>query len=189
MPHLPTFATSGPARLRSAPLGRSKRPLEPARLRQGARNGRSSQIGSAWALEMAARASSAPPGRSKWPLEPAALGMGARSGRSNSLGSARPLEIARPGCSKTRHLPTWTGDASLGRTTNACCAPLGDEHSRACYARVRTSIYICTHIFTYTYHVTPISGVPGSQLFRLTCLRFTQAFHFGGQASGIQGNP
>ena len=39
------------ARTRSAPLGRSKWPLEPARLRWGARNGRSNPLGSAGALE------------------------------------------------------------------------------------------------------------------------------------------
>ena len=62
-PHLPTFATSSPlgsagalemtARARSAPLGRSKRPLKPARLHWGAQKGRSSLLGSAKALEIA----------------------------------------------------------------------------------------------------------------------------------------
>jgi len=112
-------------RARSAPLRRSKWPLEPARLCWGARNGRSSPLGFAGALEIAARTRSAPPGRSKllglaarkhrtcrrfqlrarsaplgrskWPLEPARLRWGARNSRSNSLGSARALEIARPG--------------------------------------------------------------------------------------------
>ena len=120
-PHLPTFATSSP-------------------------------LGFAGAFEMAARARSAPLGRSKRPLEPARLHWSAQNGRSNSLGSAKALEIARPGCSKTLHLPTspksspsaplgrptsqlgparlrLAGDASLGRTTNACCAQHRDEHA------------------------------------------------------------
>ena len=53
--------------------------IEPARLRWGARNGRSSPLGSAGALETAARARSAPLGRSKWPLELARLRQGARN--------------------------------------------------------------------------------------------------------------
>ena len=44
------------------------------RLRWGARNGRSSPLGAARALEMAARTRSAPLGRSTWPLEPARFG-------------------------------------------------------------------------------------------------------------------
>ena len=77
-PHLPTFAT-----------------FEPARLRCGARNGRSSPLGFAGALEMAARARSAPLGRPKWPLEPARRRrQGARNGRSSPLGSAGALETA-----------------------------------------------------------------------------------------------
>ena len=75
------------ARARSAPPGRSKWPLEPARLRLGARNGRSSPLGFAGALEKC---------------------------RSNSLGSARPLEIAQPGSSKTLHLPTFLKSKPLG---------------------------------------------------------------------------
>ena len=121
--------------------------IEPARLRWGARNGRSSPLGSAGALEMAART------------------------RSNSLGFARALEIARPGCSKTLHLPTfpsssplglagrstlaleparlrWTGDASLGRTTDACCAQHRDEH---------TPCMVCTgppqYIYIFSYEL------------------------------------
>ena len=74
-------------RARSAPLGRSKWPLGPARLGWGARNG---------------------------PLEPARLRWGARNGRSNSLDSARALEIARPGCWKTLHLPTFPTSSPLG---------------------------------------------------------------------------
>ena len=98
--------------------------IEPAQLRWGARNGRSSPLLSAGALEMAARTRSAPPrrsklidlaarkyctcrrfrlrarsaplGRSEWPLEPARLRWGARNGRSAPLGrSKRPLEPAR----------------------------------------------------------------------------------------------
>ena len=82
---------------RSAPLERSKRPLEAARLHQGARDGRSSQLGSARALEMAARASSAPLGRSKWPLEPARLRWGDRK---------MPLELARL-CQAARNCSAW----------------------------------------------------------------------------------
>ena len=79
-PHLPTFATSGPAPLRWS-----------------ARNGRSRPLGSARALEMAARASSAPLGRSKWPLDPARLRWGARK---------MPLELARL-CQAARNYSTW----------------------------------------------------------------------------------
>jgi hypothetical protein len=83
-------------RAQSAPLGRSKSPREPARFPWGARDGRSSPVGSAGALEMAART------------------------RSNSLGSAGALEIAWPGWSKALHLPTLrfrARPAPLGRST------------------------------------------------------------------------
>ena len=62
-PHLPTLATSGPlgsagalemaARACSAPLGRSKWPLEPARLRWAGRNGRSNSLDGPKALKFA----------------------------------------------------------------------------------------------------------------------------------------
>ena len=71
----------------------------------GARNSRSSPLGAAGALEMAARARSEPQWRSKWPLEPASepLGRsecsspprspwGARNGRSSPVGVAAALE-------------------------------------------------------------------------------------------------
>ena len=111
--------------------------IEPARLRWGARNGRSSPLGSAGALETAARARSAPLRRSKsqlelvrlrqgarncstWLLEntasadvsevePARLRWGARHRSSSPLGSAGP---------ETLH---WAGPrmpASLNRETN-----------------------------------------------------------------------
>ena len=95
------------ARTRSAPLGRSKWPLEPARLRWGARNGSSSPLGSAGALEMAARTRSALLGRSKWTLEPARLRWGARHGRSSPLGSAEALGQTEPNENK----PNQTGQA------------------------------------------------------------------------------
>ena len=86
------------ARARSVPLGRSKWPLEPARLRWSARNGCSSLLGYAQAFEMAAR-KTAPTDvsdieRLKLPLEPARLCQGARNGFSNSLGSAEALDMA-----------------------------------------------------------------------------------------------
>ena len=64
-------------------LGRpaSKTPLFTAPQPLGARNGRSSPLGAAGALEMAARARSEPQWRSKWPLEPASDPLG----RSKSL--------------------------------------------------------------------------------------------------------
>ena len=65
------------ARARSAPLGRSKWPLEFARLRQGARNC------SAWLVE-----NTAPADVSEF--EPARLRWGARHWRSSPLGSAGP---------------------------------------------------------------------------------------------------
>ena len=102
----------------------------------------SSTLGSSGALDMAARARSAPLGRSKWPLELARtrsasprrwklLGLAARKhctcrrfrvrARSAPLGrSTLALEPARL---------RWTGDASLGRTTDACCAQHRDEHT------------------------------------------------------------
>ena len=91
------------------------------------------------------RARSALLGRSKWPLEPTRLGWGARNGRSRQLGPAGALEMAArarsalPGHSKWPLEPArlrWTRIASLGRTTNACCAQLEDEHSRACHTQV-----------------------------------------------------
>ena len=84
------------ARARSAPLGRSKWPLELARLRQGARNC------SAWLLE-----NTAPADVSE--VEPARLRWGARHWRSSPLGSAGP---------ETLH---WAGPrmpASLNTETN-----------------------------------------------------------------------
>ena len=105
-PHLPTFATSSPlgsagaletaARARSAPLGRSKWPLELARLRQGARNC------STWLLENTASADVSE-------VEPARLRWVARHRSSSPLGSAGP---------ETLH---WAGPrmpASLNRETN-----------------------------------------------------------------------
>ena len=80
------------ARARSAPLGRSNWPLEPARPRRGARIGRSSPLGLAGALELAARARSASLGRSNWPLEPARPRWGVRIGRSSPLGLAGALD-------------------------------------------------------------------------------------------------
>ena len=110
------------ARARSAPLGRSRWPLEPARLRWGARNGRSNSLGSARALEiarpgwsktphlptfpssstlgssgaldMAARARSAPLGRSKWPLELARLRQGARNCSAWLLENIAPADVS-----------------------------------------------------------------------------------------------
>ena len=158
------------ARARSVPLGLSKWPFEFARLRQSARNcsvwlventapadvsefeharplcdgryGRSSPLGSAGTLEMAARTRSASPRRSKllglarkhcayqhFRVRPCsgplgrstlALDTGARA-RSAPLGRPKsPLETARL---------RWTGDASLGRTTTAWCAQHRDEHA------------------------------------------------------------
>jgi hypothetical protein len=51
---LPRVSVGFSSLTRSASLGRSKWPLEPARSRKGARNGRSSSLGLAGALEMAA---------------------------------------------------------------------------------------------------------------------------------------
>ena len=122
--HLPTFRV----RARSAPLGRSIWPLEPARLRWGARNGRSNSLElarlrqgarncSAWLLENIAPADVSE-------FEPARLRWGARHWRSSPLGSAGPetLHWARP------RMP-----AALNTETNIL---------RAWYARVRPSIYI-----------------------------------------------
>ena len=75
-------------RARSAPLGRSKWPREPVRLRWGARNSRSSPLGSTGAPKMAARTRSAPPRRSKL------------------------LDLAN--YSKTLHLPTFPKSSPLG---------------------------------------------------------------------------
>jgi hypothetical protein len=125
-------------RARSAPLGRSKWPLEPARLCWGARNGRSKSLGSARALEIARPGCSKTSHLSTFPVSSplgsaGALDIRARA-RSAPLGRPKsPLEPARL---------RWTGDASLGRTTNACCTQHRDEHSRAWNARVHTSIYI-----------------------------------------------
>jgi hypothetical protein len=54
-----------------AGVRRSNWPLQPARPRWGALNGRSSPLGIAGPLEMAAGARSASLGRSQWPFEPA----------------------------------------------------------------------------------------------------------------------
>ena len=83
-------------RARSAPLGRSKRPLEPARLHWGAQNGHSNSLGSAKALEIAR------PGCSKTLHLPTFA-------KSSPLGSAGP---------ETLH---WAGPrmpASLHKETN-----------------------------------------------------------------------
>ena len=90
---------------RTAAAGRSKWQLAPARGRRSARNGCSSPLGAAVALEMAARArlgaagalgiaARARLGRSKWPFEPRRRRWGARNGRSSSLGLAGALEMA-----------------------------------------------------------------------------------------------
>ena len=68
--------------------------IEPAWLRCGARNGRSSPLGSAVALEMAARARSAPLGRSKWPLELARLRQGARNCLAWLLENNAPANVS-----------------------------------------------------------------------------------------------
>ena len=129
--------------------------IEPARLHWGAQNGRSGPLGSAGALGTAARARSAPLGRSKWPLELARLRQGARNCSTWLLEDTAPANVAPLGRStlaletawlrpKSQLEPArlrWTGDASLGRTTNACIAQHRDEHSRAWYARVRTNIF------------------------------------------------
>jgi hypothetical protein len=80
-------------------------PLEPARSRKGARNGCSSPLGLAGALEIAARARSALLWRSKWPLEPARLRWGARQRCSGLLGFAGAFKFS----ARTR-------SASLGRS-------------------------------------------------------------------------
>jgi hypothetical protein len=112
-PHLPTFATSSPigsagaleiaARARSVPLGRSRWPIEPGRLRWGARNGRSNSLElarlrrcarncMAWLVESIAPPDftiSSPPGSA------GALNIAARA-RSAALGRSKwPLELAR----------------------------------------------------------------------------------------------
>ena len=77
-------------------LGRpaSKTPLFTAPQPLGARNGRSSPLGAAGALEMAARARSEPQWRSKWLLEPC-------------LGAAGALEIAAQACSGSLGRSNW----------------------------------------------------------------------------------
>ena len=88
----------------SALLGRSKRPFELARLRQGARNC------SAWLVEntppadvsefeharllWGARARSVPLGRSKWPLELARLRQGARNCSAWLLENIAPADVS-----------------------------------------------------------------------------------------------
>ena len=66
----------------------------PPRSLWGARNSRSSPVGVAGALEMAARAPSASLGRSKWPHEPARLRWGGRNRCSGPLGFAEALTLA-----------------------------------------------------------------------------------------------
>ena len=110
------------ARTRSASPGRSKWPLELARLRQGDRNC------SAWLLEKTAPADVSE-------FEPARLRWGARHWRSSPLCSAGAPEIA----ARARSAPL-----DRGRTTNACCARHRDEHSRAWNARVRTYLLLVT---------------------------------------------
>ena len=60
------------------------------------------------------QARSASLGRSNWPLEPARPRWGARPDRAER----KRTEPDRP---------SLLGDASLGRTTDACCTPHGDE--------------------------------------------------------------
>ena len=80
------------ARARSALLGRSTWPLEPARLRWGARDSRSNSLGSARALEIARPGCSKTSHLSTFPA-------------SSPLGSAGALEMAARASS-----------ASLGRS-------------------------------------------------------------------------
>ena len=88
----PQWRSKWPLEPASEPLGRSESLLEPASA--GARNSRSSPVGVAGALEMAARAPSASLGRSKWPHEPAQLRWGGRNRCSGPLGFAEALTLA-----------------------------------------------------------------------------------------------
>ena len=110
-----------------------------------------SLLGLAEALELAARARSASLGetlRRAVPRMPVVLqARSASLGHSNwPLEPARPRWGARPDRAERKRTepdrPSLLGDASLGRTTDACCTQHRDEHTRAWNARVRTSIYI-----------------------------------------------
>ena len=141
------------ARARSAPLGRSRWPLEPARLRWGARDGRLSPLGLAGALDLAARARSAleltararsaPLGRSKWPLEPARIRWGARNGRSGPLGSTGVLEMAARARSAPLGRSTWPLDPARFRwgARHGRLSPLGSVGTleMAAAARARSA--------------------------------------------------
>ena len=153
--------------------------IEPARLRWGARNGRSSPLGSAGALEMATRTRSAPPrrsklldlavrkhctcrrfrsrarsaplGRSTLALEPARLRWGARNRSSSPLGSAGP---------ETLH---WAGPrmpASLNRETNILVHGM-HGHTLVyiyIYILVRTRAYHARSMFVSVLSATSIRG-------------------------------
>ena len=127
---------SSPARLRwGARDGRSS-PLEPARLRWGARDGRSSPLGLAGALEMAARACSVSLGRSRWPLEPARPRWGARHGRSSPLGLWSQ-------CSERLALFVFARGARIGRSAPLSLARVLDLAARARSASLGRSTGEC----------------------------------------------
>ena len=120
--HRGRWALEVATRARSGQQERSKWPLEPARSRSGARNGssspprsrwgarnrcssqplsrwgarsgRSSPVGVAVALEMAARAPAASLGCSKWQHEPARRRRACRNRCSGPLGFAEALTLA-----------------------------------------------------------------------------------------------
>jgi hypothetical protein len=127
---------------RTAAAGRSKWPLAPARSRRSARNGCSSPLGAAMALEMAARARlgaawgarnrcSSPP-RSRW---------GARNSRSSPVGVAGALEMAARAPSASLGRSKWPHEPDRPRWggRNRCSGPLGFAAALTLAARVRSA--------------------------------------------------
>ena len=134
---------------------------------------RSNSFGSARALEIAwpgcSKTLHLPTCASSSPLGSAgALDIGARA-RSAPLG--RPKSPTEPAWLR------WTGDASLGRTTNACCAQHRDEHYRAWNVQVRINIYI--YIYVYIQEASFLRKQQGFLIIRLPPLGSSKAFFRG----------
>ena len=92
-------------------------PLEPARIRRRARNSRSSSLGSAWAIEMAARARSQPQDARNGCSSLPQSRTGVRHGCSSLPRRRRMLEMAAPAC------PEATG--ALEKAVRACPGAAG----------------------------------------------------------------
>ena len=128
------------------PLLLSSTLLRRARSCWGVRIGRSSPLGFAAPSTRQSRTKTNRPGQAKptrrrfagrgrgclLHSEPARPRWGARIGRSSPLGLGEALDRTEPNenePNQTGDRPSLLGDASLGRTTDACCTQHRDEHT------------------------------------------------------------